>query len=118
MRIDLNRFESMNRYSPSNENTDQAAKRGLQLDRIHTTVNTSTFREQTKMKEQMERHYNEQADNDAAQQTNVHRQLHQTDSSRRKLMSMPRKVQQSIWRLNMSSILTGDNRTTTEMQMV
>ena len=28
-----------------NKNADQAAKRGLQLDRIYTTVNTSTFRE-------------------------------------------------------------------------
>ena len=41
---------------PGNENADQAAKRGLQLDIIHTTVNTSTFREQTKIKEQMARH--------------------------------------------------------------
>ena len=40
---------------------DQAAKRDLQLDRIHTILNTNTFREQTKMKEQMARHYNEQA---------------------------------------------------------
>ena len=38
---------------PGNENTDQAAKRGLQLDRLHTTVNTSIFREQTKMKDQL-----------------------------------------------------------------
>ena len=86
---------------PGNENADQAAKRGLQLDRIHCTVNTSTFREQTKMKEQMERHYNEQAYNDASQQTKDHRQLHRTESSGRKLMSMSSKVQRSIWRLNM-----------------
>ena len=39
---------------PGNEKADHAAKRGLQLDIIHTTVNTSTFREQTNMKEQME----------------------------------------------------------------
>ena len=71
---------------PGNENADQAAKRGLQLDRIHTTVNTNTFREQTKMKEQMAQHYNEQAYNEASQQTKDHRQLHQTDSSRKKLM--------------------------------
>ena len=45
---------------PGNENADQAAKRGLRLDRIHTTVDTSTFREQKRMKDQMERHYNEQ----------------------------------------------------------
>ena len=51
---------------PGNENADQAAKRGLQLDRMHTTVNPSTFREQTRMKEQMARHYNEQAYNDAS----------------------------------------------------
>ena len=31
---------------PGNENADHAAKRGLQLDRIHTTVNTRTFREE------------------------------------------------------------------------
>ena len=55
---------------PGNENADQAAKRGLQIDRIHTTLNTSTFIEQTKMKEQMARHYN-----DASQQTKDHRQL-------------------------------------------
>ena len=54
---------------PGNEKADQAAKRGIQLDRIHTTVNTSTFIEQTNMTEQMERHYNEQAYNDASQQT-------------------------------------------------
>ena len=97
---------------PCNENADQAAKRALQLDRIHTTVNTSTFREQTKMKEQMARHYNEQAYNDASQQTKDNRQLHQIDSSMMKLMSMPRKVQRSIWRLNMrcqtySQVTTG-----------
>ena len=97
---------------PGNENVDQAAKRGLQLDRIHTTVNASTFSEQTKMKEQMALHYNEQAYNDASQQTKDHRQLHQTDSSMRKLMSMPRKVERSIWRLNMrcptySQVTTG-----------
>ena len=46
-------------------------------------------------------HYNEQAYNDASQPTKNHRQLHQNDSSRKKLMSMPRKVQRSIWRLNM-----------------
>ena len=97
---------------PGNENADQAAKRGLQLDRIHTTVNTSTFKEQTKLKEQMARHYNEPAYNDASQQTKDHRQLHQTDSSRNRLMSMPRKVQRSIWRLNMrcptySQVTTG-----------
>ena len=68
---------------------------------IHTTVNTNTFREQTKMKKQIARYYNEQAYNDASQQTKDHRQLHQTDSSRRKLISMPRKVQRSIWRRNM-----------------
>ena len=49
----------------------------------------------------MARHYNEQAYNDASQQTKGHRRLHQTDSSKRKLMSMPRKVQHSICRLNM-----------------
>ena len=83
--------------------------RGLQLDIIHTTVNTSTFREQTRMKEQMTRHYN-----DSSQQTKDHRQLHQTDISRRKLISMPRKVQRSIWRLNMrcttySQVTTGQS---------
>ena len=52
---------------PGNENADQAAKRDLQLYIIHTTVNTSTFREQTNMKEQMERHYNEQVYNAASQ---------------------------------------------------
>ena len=97
---------------PGNENADQAAKRSLQLDRIHTTVKTSTFREQTKMKEQMARHYNEQSNNDASPQTKDRRQLHQTENSRRKLMSMPRKVQWSIWRLNMrcptySQVTTG-----------
>ena len=81
---------------PGNENADQAIKRGLQLDRIHTTVNAITFTEQTRMKEQMARRYNEQTYNDASKQTKDHRQLHQ-----RKLMSVPRKVQRSIWRLNM-----------------
>ena len=76
---------------PYNKNADQAAKRGLQLDSIHTTVNTITFREQTRMKEQMARHYNEQAFNDASQQTKDHRRF-QTSSSRRKSMSLPRKV--------------------------
>ena len=52
---------------PGNEKADHAAKRGLQLDRIDTTVNTSTFREQTNMKEQMERHYNDQAYTNASQ---------------------------------------------------
>ena len=36
---------------PGNEMADQAAKRGLRLDRIHTTVDTSTFRKQTRMKD-------------------------------------------------------------------
>ena len=43
---------------PDNEKPDQAAKRCLQLDRIHTTVNASTFRIQTRMKEQMVYHNN------------------------------------------------------------
>ena len=86
---------------PGNEKADHAAKRGLQLDRIHTIVNTSTFREQTNMKEQMERHYKEKAYNDASQKTMDHRRLQQTVSSRRTLMTMPRKIQRSIWRLNM-----------------
>ena len=107
----INWLPTHNRIS-GNENTNQAGKRVLQRDRIPTTINTITFREQTKMKEQMTRHYNEQAYHDASQQTKDHRQLHQTDSSRRKLMSMPRKVQRSIWRLNMicpihSQVTTG-----------
>ena len=66
-----------------NDNTDQAAKIGLKLDIRHITVNTRTFREETKktkMKEQMVRHYNELAYDDASQQTKDHSQLHQTDS--------------------------------------
>ena len=64
------------------------------------------------MKKQMARHYNEQAYNDASQQTEDHIRLHDTDSSRRKLMSMPRKVQHFIWSLNMrcptySQVTTG-----------
>ena len=64
------------------------------------------------MKEQMILHYNEQAYNDASQQTKDHRQLHQTDSSMRKLISIPKKVQRYIWRLNMrcptySQVTTG-----------
>ena len=99
---------------PGNENTYQAAKRGLQLGRIHTTVNASTFREQTRMKEQMPWHYNEQAYNDASQKTTMskhtithHNKLRNTDNytrltnSRRKLIPIPRKGQPSIWRLNM-----------------
>ena len=63
------------------------------------------------MKEKMARHYNEQEYNDASHQTKDHRR-HQTDSSGRKLMSIPRKVQRSIWRLNMrcpiySQVTTG-----------
>ena len=56
----------------------------------------NTFREQTRMKEQMARHYNEQAYNDASQQTKDQRQLHQTDGSRRKLMSMPSRKYNDI----------------------
>ena len=54
----------------------------------------------TRMKEQITRHYNEQAYHDTSQQTKDHRRLHQTDSSKRKLLSMPRKVQRSTSRLN------------------
>ena len=97
---------------PGNEKADQAAKRGLRLDRIHTTVDASTFRDRTRMKDQMELHYTEQACSDASQQTKDHRRLHQTVSSRKKLMSMPRRVQRSIWRLKMrcptySQVTTG-----------
>ena len=49
------------------------------------------------MKEQMVWHYNEQAYHDASQQTKDHRRLNQTDSLWRKLMSMSRKLQRSIW---------------------
>ena len=64
------------------------------------------------MKEQMERHYKEQAYNEASQKTMDHRRLQQTVSSRRTLMTMPRKIQRSIWRLNMrcptySQVTTG-----------
>ena len=81
---------------PGNEKADQAAKRGLQLERIHTTVEGSTFRDRTRMKDQMERHYTEQAYSNASQQTKDHRRLHQTVRSRKKLMSMPRRIQRSI----------------------
>ena len=78
---------------PGNETADSAAKIGLQLNIKHTTVNTNTFREQTKMREQIAGHYNEKTYNDASQLTKDHRQLHQSESSRRKLMSILRKVQ-------------------------
>ena len=97
---------------PGNEKADQAAKRGLRLERIHTTVEGSAFRDKTRMKDQMERHYTEQAYSDASQQTKDHRRLHQTVSSRKKMMSMPRRMQRSIWRLKMrcptfSQVTTG-----------
>ena len=62
--------------------------------------------------EQIRQQYNEQAYNDASQQTKDHRQLHQTDNSMRKLMSMQRKLQCFIWRLNIrcptySQVTTG-----------
>ena len=88
----------------------------LQLDR--TTVNASTFRIQTRMKEQMTRHYNEQTYHDASQQTKNLRRLHQTDSSMRKLMSMPRKTFYMETEHEMSNILTSDSRPTTMMQEV
>ena len=64
------------------------------------------------MKEQMARHNNDHEYNDASQQTKDRRQLHQTENSSGKLMSMPRKVQWSIWRLKMrcptySQVTTG-----------
>ena len=92
---------------PGNEKADQAAKTGLQLDRIHTTVDRSIFREQTKMKDQMERHYN-----DASQQIKDHRRLHQTVSSKK---STTKYMETEHER---SNILTSDNKTTTEMQVV
>ena len=97
---------------PGNEKADQAAKRGLRLERIHTTVEGSIFRDRTRMKDQMERHYTEQAYSNASQQTKDHRRLHQTVSYRKKLMSMPRRIQRSIWRLKMrcrtfSQVITG-----------
>ena len=60
----------------------------------------------------MARHNNEQPYNAASQQTKDHRPLHQTHSTMRKLMSMPMKVQRSIWRLYMrcltySQVTTG-----------
>ena len=72
---------------PGNEKEDQAEKRCLQFNRIPTTVNASTFRIQTMIKEQMTRRYNDQAYHYASQQTKDHRL---TDSSMRKLMSIPR----------------------------
>ena len=67
---------------------------------------------QTRMKKQMTRYNNDQAYNDASQQTKEHRQLPQTDNSRRKLMALPRKVERSIWGLNIrcptySQVATG-----------
>ena len=97
---------------PGNENAEQAVKRGLQLYIIQTVVNAIIFRVQTRMKEQLTRHFNEHAYHEASQ----HRRLRQTDRSRRKLMSMPMKVQRSIWRLKM--ICECDNGTTTLMQVV
>ena len=38
---------------PGHENADQTANRSLQLDRIHATINASTLRVQTRMKEQI-----------------------------------------------------------------
>ena len=105
---------------PGNEKADHAAKRGLQLDRIHTTVNTSTFREQTNMKEQMERHYKEQAYNDASQK-NYGPQTTTTDRKLKKDTNDDAKKNTTIYmetEHEMSNILTSDNKTTTEMQVV
>ena len=73
---------------PGNRTADNAAKRGLQLYGIDTTVNASSFRIQTTMKEQIRRNYNEQTYNGSSQQTKDYIQIHQTDSSRMKLMSL------------------------------
>ena len=39
-----------------NKKADQAAKSGLQMDRIHTTANAITFSVQTRMKKHLTRH--------------------------------------------------------------
>ena len=104
---------------PGNEKADQAAKRGLRLDRIHTTVDASTFRDQTRMKDQMVRHYTEQAYSDASQQTKDNRRLHQTVSSWK--IDVNAKKGATIYmeiENEMPNILTSDNKTTTEMQVV
>ena len=55
---------------PANEKVENEAKKGLQLDIIqYTKVSASTFIGEKMMMEQMRRHYNEQAYNDASQQT-------------------------------------------------
>ena len=74
------------------EKEDNSAKRGLELDTIHTTVNASGVRVQTTMKEQIRWPNNEQAYNDVSQQTKDHIILYQTDSSKRKIMSIQRNV--------------------------
>ena len=105
---------------PGNENADQGAKRGLQLDRIHTTVNTSTFREQTRMKEQIARHYNEKSiqwritTNKRPQMTIPDWQLkEEANVNVTESTTFYMKTEHE-----MSNILTSDNRTTTEMQVV
>ena len=105
---------------PGNEKADHAAKRGLQLDRIDTTVNTSTFREQTNMKEQMERHYKDQAYTDGITK-NEGPQTTTTDRKLKEDTNVDAKKNTTIYmetEHEMSNILTSDNKTTTEMQVV
>ena len=101
---------------PGNEKADQAAKRGLRLDMIHTTVDASTFRDQTRMKDQMERitqnkhtvtHHNKL-------RTTPDRKLQEEiDVNTKKGATIYMEVENE-----MPNILTSDNKTTTEMQMV
>ena len=68
----------------------------------------------------MERHYTEQAYSDASQQTKDHRRLHQTVSSQEEIDVNAKKGATIHLEVEneMPNILTSDNRTTTEMQMV
>ena len=73
------------------------------------------------MNEQIRRHNNEQAYNDASQQKKDHRQLHQTDISRRKEAYVKEiKMLYMETQNEMSNILTrlSDKKPTTEMQVV
>ena len=68
--------------SPSIGPAVQSLQRGLSPNRLDSGGNGNIETEITRII----RHYNEQAYTDASQQTTDHRQLHQTDSSMRKLM--------------------------------
>ena len=88
---------------PGNERADAAAKSGLQLQTVDRHVPCSKYRTRKQMSKTIKDHHTEEIYAAASANTQLHRELFQSNEDRKKLLSIPRNIQKQIHRLRLRS---------------